>query len=152
MPTNYVATLAGEQLLVTIGDGNATVETFTMPALINTQKSFTVTQNVESDEINDLNNLSNAAVMVRRTRSIDMKIDGSGLIHQPDTYQWLTWAATGGARNCKITQMGNAAAGGWTVTVPMVCTNFQITGSTKKSTEASITLELAGAFTLTKNP
>lgn len=152
MPANYVATLSGEQLLVTVGDGNATVETFTMPALINSSKSFTVTQNVESDEIPDLNNLSNASVMVRRTRSVDFKVDGSGVVHQPDTYNWLNWAATGGSRNCKITQVGNAAAGGWTITAPMVCTNFQLTGANKKSTEASITLELSGVFTLTKNP
>ncbi|HEY0011557.1 MAG TPA: phage tail tube protein [Allosphingosinicella sp.] len=138
----YISPVLGDQLLVKIGDGAAT-EVFTHPALINTSRGVSFSTNVESDELVDLADQSAPAQTVRRVRSTDCKIDGAGMLHAPDTKEWLDWAQGGEIKNIKVTD------GNWVITGPFVLTSFQVTGERLKSSTCQITLEQAGAVTIT---
>ncbi len=131
----------GEQLLVQIGDG-LSPEAYTAPNMINTSRGISFSTSTETDELIDLADQSAPAVTVRRVKSVDLKIDGAGMVHKADAITWLNWAKSGAVKNVKVTD------GSWTITGPFVLTSFQISGERRKSSECQITLESAGAFTI----
>lgn len=137
----------GEYIEIQLGNG-ASPEVFAHDIIINDSRSLSLTTNVEADELPDTADLSAPGQMVRRVRSLDLKVDGSGKLAKDSAYEWLERMIAGEIVNVKITQVG---AEGWTITVPMVITSFQITGQRVKVAEASLTLEMANAFVLTKN-
>lgn len=145
MPTtpNRIKPLFGEKIIILVGDGASPTEVFTAPAMINTSRGLTFSTSTESDELIDLNNQSAPASMVRRVKSVDLKLDGAGMVHADDVKTWLDWAAAGTIKNVKIQD-----AGKWSITVPMVLTNFQISGDRVKSSECQITLEQADVPTI----
>lgn len=150
---NYTS---GEKFLVQLGDGNATVETFTHNALINTARNLTVSMNTEADTVVDLANMSAPAQTVRFATSLDTKIDGTGKLDSNSTAYWLNWMNSGQPKNIRYKQVSNVitnanAVGGITVEGSFLCTNFQITSETQKIVTASITLEQAGAVKFTQN-
>ena len=138
----YIQPVLGAQLMIQVGNG-ATPEVFAASTLINTSRGISFTTATESDELIDLADQLAPAQMIRRVKSVDTKIDGAGMLHQPDAITWLQWASKGTVKNVKITD------GTWTVTGPYVLTSFNITGDRVKSSECSITLEQAGAVTIT---
>ncbi|MDO1559825.1 phage tail tube protein [Brevundimonas sp. 2R-24] len=141
-----IQNVLGETFLIQIGDG-AETEVFAHPALINTKRSINFSTNVESDELVDISDQSAPAQTVRRVRSTDLKVDGSGLIHGPALNEWVAWSLSGEVKNVKVTKTGAGASGGFTITGPFVLTGFQIDAERVKSAECQITLEQAGALT-----
>jgi predicted secreted protein len=139
----YITPVLGEQLLIQIGNG-ASPEVFTAPNLINTTRGISFSTSTESDELIDLANQSAPAQTIRRVKSTDVKIDGAGMIHKADVYEWIDWANGGNIKNVKVTD------GSWVGTGPFVLTSFQISGERRKSSECQITLEQAGAITWSK--
>jgi predicted secreted protein len=134
--------MMGETIVIAVGDGATPTELFVAPTLINTTRSIEFSTSVEEDDIVDLNNQSAPAQKVRRIKSTDFKIDGAGMIHQPDVFTWLSWSKSGAIKNVKVTSPK------FTITGPFVLSTFQITGDRLKSSECQITLQQAGAVTL----
>ena len=137
-----ISPVIGHEVLVQVGNG-AEPEVFARPALINTSRSLSVTTNTESDELVDIDDQSLPAETVRRVRSNDVKIDGAGMVHSSSVKEYLDWAMSGEAKNVKV-DFGNAV-----LTGPFILTQFEIGGDRAKTTEAQITLEQAGACTVT---
>lgn len=132
----------GEQLLVQIGDGSSP-EKYTAPNLINTTRGISLSTSTETEELIDLADQSAPATTVRYVKSVDLKIDGAGMVHKSDVLTWLNWAKSGAVKNAKVTD------GTWTITGAFVLTDFKISGERRKASECQITLEAAGAFTIT---
>lgn len=78
----------GHQITVQVGNG-ASPEVFAHPVLINTSRGVKFTNATESDELVDTVDQSKPAVTVRRTRSTDATIDGSGMLHKDDTKTYI---------------------------------------------------------------
>lgn len=133
-----IVPLKGENIAITLGNGATPTEVFAAPAILNGQRSYTFTVNTESDELVDPADLSAPAVTSRTAKSIDYKIDGEGMVAKADLATWLAWMSTGAVKNVKTTDGTN------TITCPMICTQFQVTGEIKKCSTAQITLEAAG--------
>lgn len=133
--------VVGHQMLVQVGNG-ASTEVFTHPVIINTSRGVTFTANTESDELVDAADQSKPAVTVRRVSATDTKIDGAGMLSKSDVKVYLDWAVSGVAKNIKVL-CGNA-----TITGPYVLTSFQVSAERMKTAEVQITLEQAGAITI----
>jgi predicted secreted protein len=140
---SYIVPVLGETILVKIGSG-ASPEVFATPTLINTSRSISFATSTETDQLIDLENQSAPAQTVRRVTSTDCKIDGEGMVNKGDVHEWLEWAQGGLIKNLQITDST------WTVEGPFVLTSFQITGERLKSSTCQITLEQAGAVTVTE--
>lgn len=137
-----ITPLVGGQILVQVGNG-ASPEVFSHPALINTSRGFTITNATESDEIPDATDPLAVATTIRRTRASDTKIDGAGLVDTASVAEYMAWAASGEARNCKV-QIGST-----TVTAKYILTSFQVSGERVKASECQLTLEQASKPTFT---
>lgn len=137
-----ITPVIGHEVEILVGDGGDP-ETFAHPALVNTSRSISFTNNTESDELIDIDDQSAAAEVVRRTRSADVSISGAGMVHSSSVKEYADWALTGEAKNVKV-NFGNAVVSG-----PFILTQFEIGGERAKTTEAQITLEQAGACTVT---
>ncbi|WP_395444053.1 phage tail tube protein [Caulobacter sp. UC70_42] len=143
MPANIIDPVLGYTMVVKVQDqANATLYAQSMVFNKSTALSFS-TKTVD-DELVDLNDLSAPAQTVRRVASFDTKVDGNGTFAKADSGFYTAWATGNAAvRNCKISYANT------TVTGPFVMTSFNITGERQQSVQAQITLEQAGAVTVT---
>lgn len=139
MPT--IKNVVGHQMMVKVGNGATTNEVFAHPILINTSRGLTITAQTESDELVDTVDQSLPGVTVRRTRAVDVKIDGAGMLHADDVKTYVDLASKGVPVNIKVT-VGNATGTG-----PFILTQFQVSAERAKSAEAQVTFEQAGAIT-----
>lgn len=146
----FVAPVAGEQLLIKVGDG-ATPETFTHPCLINTDRAFEGSASASSTAVADCATPSNPAKTVRVVQSVDFKASGSGVLDATSVKAYWDWLAAGTQKNCKIIQNLAGSAGGWTASGPFILTAFAITGSARDKQTCTITLEAADAVTFAAN-
>lgn len=140
---SYIVPVLGETILIKVGNG-APSEVFSSPTVINTSRSISFSTSTETDQLIDLENQSAPAQTVRRVTSTDCKVDGEGMINRGDVHEWLEWAQGGLIKNIQITD------GTFIVEGPFVLTSFQITGERLKSSTAQVTLEQAGAVTVTE--
>lgn len=138
-----ITPVIGYQMTVAIGNGATPTEAFAHPVLINTSRGIKFTANTESDELVDTANQALPATTVRRVSATDSTIDGAGMVHAADVKTYLDWMAGGLPKNVKVT-MGNA-----TVTGSYILTSFSVTAERMKTAEVQITLEQAGAYTIT---
>lgn len=138
-----ITPVIGHQMTVAIGNGATPTEAFAHPVLINTSRGIKFTANTESDELVDTANQALPATTVRRVSATDSTIDGAGMVHASDVKTYLDWMASAAPKNVKVT-MGNA-----TVTGSYVLTSFSVTAERMKTAEVQITLEQAGAYTIT---
>lgn len=137
----YIQPVFGQQLTIQVGNG-ASPEVFSAPHLINTTRGLSFSTAAESDELIDLADQGAPAQMVRRVKSVDIKIDGAGMVHKPSVLEFMQWVKSGLPKNVKVSD------GSWTLTGPVLLTSFQITGDRLKSAECQLTFEQAGEMTL----
>jgi hypothetical protein len=150
MTVSFVKPVAGELITVSMSADGGT--SYTLPALINTTRGITQTNNAASDEIVDANNPSAAAKTVRAAKSTDSKIDGAGIMDLDSYATWAQWAGSGGApRMCKLVIAGTGS-GATTVTVTYtglyMLTQFQLTGTRTQKATITLTLEQADQPTI----
>ena len=141
-----ITPVIGHEAIIAIGDGATPTEVFTASASINTTRGISFSTETESDELIDTADQSAIALVVRRARAKDSKIDGAGMVSKTDVKTWADWAVAGTAKNIKVT-FGNMLATG-----SYILTGFQLTGERKKTVEFQCTLEQAGAVTITTAP
>ncbi|WP_334185086.1 phage tail tube protein [Novosphingobium sp.] len=135
---SYIEPILGEKILVKLGDGESP-EIFTAPNVINTTRGISFSTSTETDELIDLADQSAPAQTIRRVKSTDTKIDGSGMLDHADVPEWIEWSLSGKIRNVQAI-VGNVIVEG-----PFVLTSFAITGDRLKSATCDLTLEQAGA-------
>ncbi|HEY1750321.1 MAG TPA: hypothetical protein VGG29_03605 [Caulobacteraceae bacterium] len=127
----FVLPVAGEQIILLIGNG-ATPEVFSHSASINTTRGFTGSAKFSSTDVADDTNPSAAAKTVRAIQSTDLSFDGAGTADGPSSLNMLQWSqGVNPQRNCKIVFNLSGANGGFTISVPLVCESFAITGAAR---------------------
>lgn len=146
----YVAPVAGESLLIKVGDG-ATPEVFTHPCLINTDRAFEGSASSSATEVADCATPANPAKIVRAVKSVDYKISGSGIVDATSVKAYWDWLASGAAKNIKIVQNLAGSSGGWTASGPFILTAFAVTGPPRDKQTCTISLEASDAVTFATN-
>lgn len=134
----------GHSVLVQIE--TATPGTYAHSALINGSRAFSFTTETDTDEIIDLADQSAPAITTRRVRATDFKIDGEGKLNAADLKEWIDRWDAGAPINVK------AVCDDTTVTVPMIITSMSVSGDRTEMVGFSVTLEQAGAPTITATP
>ena len=145
-----VGIIAGEQLLVKIGDGGGP-ETFTHPCLINTTRDIAFKSNETTTEVADCADQSKPAVIVRKVKSIDFTVTGAGKVDATSVLAFIQWWESAAAKNVEIDQNVAGAAGGWTGSGPMILSDFKLTGARGDYQDVTLTLAPAGPFTWAAN-
>lgn len=146
----YVQNVDGALLVLQLGNGGSP-EVFAASCTINTNRSLEFSAGTSTAELADCVTPTNPAQMARIVKSLDVKFTGAGTADATSLLALIQWMRTGAAKNCKIVQNLTGAQGGWTVTGPFVCTQIQEGGSRGESQTFSITIEQAGATTVTAN-
>jgi predicted secreted protein len=132
----------GENILIQLETDVAGV--YTHPAMINTTRALSLTTEVETDELIDIDDQSAPAVVTRRVRARDTKVDGAGMMNAGDTKSFADRQAAAVPFNVKI------IADNLTLTGPMLITQLQFDGERQKMAQFSITLEQAGEMIATE--
>lgn len=136
------------QVKILIGDG-ASPEVFTQLCLLNTSRSFDMTNNMQDDEVPDCSDVEAPATILRQIRSTDFQISGEGKLHVINLATVLAWANGGAARNVRI-EVGTSSNGGQRISGAFFLTQFSVSGTFKEVATASVTLMPAdsGAITI----
>jgi len=142
-----VGHIAGEQLLIQIGDGGSP-ETFAHSALVNTDRSIQIQVSTSSTEVPDVANPSLPATMVRAAKSVDLQITGAGVLDRTSALAFMQWALAGTSKNVRIRQNVSGAQGGWVITGPMILEEFQITGQAREKQTCTLKLAPSDVFIL----
>lgn len=145
-----VGVVAGESLLIKIGDGG-TPEVFTHPCLINTTRGVTFNTNMTETEVSDCAAPSNPAKIIRKARSIDLTIEGEGLLDATSVYNFLLWWQSAAAKNIQVYQNLTGAAGGWVISTSALLANFKVTGERGDYQTCQISIVPASTYTLAQN-
>lgn len=124
---SYVASLAGETLLVQIGDG-ADPEVFAHDCLINATRGFEVSAEMAVSQVANCSDPSAPHKTIRRTRSTDSRVPFSGMLHATSAKVWLDWAQGGQPKNIQVKQNVTGANGGWTAAGAYLLENFSVSG------------------------
>jgi hypothetical protein len=141
-----VGIIEGEKLLIQIGDG-ADPEVFAHPCLINTSRGITFTTNMTETEVADCTTPSNPAKIVRKAKSIDFSVTGSGKVDRTSVLEYIQWWTSAEPKNAKITQSTTALLGGWIGTGQLILKEFAVTGERGDYQEFTATFAPAGVFT-----
>jgi predicted secreted protein len=149
--SNNVNNVAGEQLLVQLGNG-ATPEVFASTATINTNRAIDMSAVASVTELADTVTPSNPAITYRQIKSYDLKVTGAGVADAPSILALINWWQSGARKNVKLIQNLTGAQGGFTFALPMVITQMQLAGVRGDMQTFTCTLEGAGAMTVTANP
>jgi hypothetical protein len=129
---------------ITVNIANAAAPTvFTHPFIINSDRAISFSTKTADSELVDLANPSYPAQTSRRVASFDTKIDGSGTLPAKSVYEYTTWASNGEVRNVKF-QMANTV-----VTGQFILTDFNVSATRLEMAQATLTLQQAGAVTVT---
>jgi predicted secreted protein len=142
-----VKKIAGENLLVQIGDGGGP-ETFTHDCLINTERGIQFQSDSNQEVIPDCNNPSDPGWKTLNKDGLTATITGAGMLHTPSVETWFNWFNSDDAKNCRVLLNGVLLANGggyWAGAFKL--TNFEITGPRKQSSTVSVTLVSDGAVT-----
>lgn len=139
MTATYVAAVAGEQLLIKVGDGGGP-EVFAAPALINAQRDVKFSTTEKAVEIPRTDTPGAPAKTVREITGVDWSVTGAGILNSGDDKTYADWLISGQPKNIKVI---NPTTGGLTVTGPAVLTDFQVTGN--RGDKVMIQLTLKGA-------
>jgi hypothetical protein len=145
-----VAVVAGEQLLIQIGDG-ADPENFVHSCLINTTRDLTFKTNMTETEVADCTTPSNPAKIVRKAKSIDFTVSGAGKTDATSLYAFIQWWQSAAPKNCKIVQNLSGAAGGFTGTGQLILSQFKTGGARGDYQDFTAEFVPAGVFAWAPN-
>lgn len=133
-----ITPVLGHQLLVQIGTPSGNTVVYAHTNVVNTTRGVTFSTDVETDDLVDLADQAAPAQKFRRVKSLDVKIDGAGMMDATSTYEWIERWEAGSEFTARVTD------GNWTITGPFVLTSFQISADRTKPGENQLTLEQAG--------
>jgi hypothetical protein len=145
-----VAIVAGEQLLIQIGDG-ADPETFTHSCLINTSRDITFKTNMTETEVANCSDQTQPAKIVRKAKSIDFTVSGAGKTDATSLFALIQWWNSAAPKNCKIVQNLSGAAGGWTGTGQLILSQFKTGGDRGDYQDFTAEFVPASTFVFTAN-
>lgn len=139
----YVDVVNGEKILVQIGDG-ADPEVFTHDCMINAERGVNLTASTIQQSVPRCDDPSAPDLVTREPDAVDSVINGAGKLHSSSTLAWMQ--RVGKKVNIRVRQ-----AGVWRIAGTYILTAFNVTGTVKNHTTASITLEQAAVPTITND-
>lgn len=145
-----VAIVAGEKLLIKIGDGGSP-EVFTHSCLINTTRDVAFKSNISETEVADCADQSLPAKIIRKVKSIDFTVTGAGKTDAGSVYAFLQWWQSAASKNVTIDQDLSGAAGGFSGVGPMILVDFKLTGVRGDYQDFTATFGPSGPFVWTMN-
>lgn len=140
MSDTYVNPVAGEKILVQIGNG-ADPEVFAHDCMINAERGINLTASTRQLSVPNCTDPSKPDKTVRVVDATDSVISGQGKLHSDSVLDWME--RVGKTINIRVRQ-----AGVWRVAGAYILTAFNITGAARDHSTASITLEQADAPTI----
>lgn len=147
----YVSSLAGENLLVQIGDGGTPTETFAHDCLLNGQRALETSVEMAVSRVPNCTDPALPDKTIRRAKAVDHKITFSGMLHATSAKAWQDWADSGVAKNVRFKQNVSGANGGWQMAGSWLLENFTVTGEPHEEQTVQGTLVQADAQTVTAN-
>lgn len=145
-----VGIIAGEKLLVKIGDGGGP-ETFTHTCLINTTRDISFKSNETTTEVADCADQSLPAIIVRKVKSVDFTVTGAGKTDATSVFAFIQWWESAQPKNVQLDQSVAGASGGWTGAGQMILSDFKLTAARGDYQDFTCTLSPAGPFVWTAN-
>lgn len=148
-----VKTLAGESLLIQIGDGATPTETFTHDCLINLDRAFELSADTNDILVPDCDDPTLGAWKKRTVDGLSGDISGSGKLHTASISTWFTWFNAASAKNLRVkTNAITGANGGGYWAGSFRLTKFGISGSRKDLCTVEVSIVSDGPLTWTANP
>ena len=126
-----------DQVKVLVGDGESP-EVFEKTCMLNLNKAFTLTNNMQDDEIPDCTDETKPAGIRRVVRSQDIDISGNGKIHQPKLAMMVNWWKDAEKKNIRL-EFG-AAPNGLRATAQFYLATFEVSADFASTGEVSISL------------
>lgn len=130
----------GNDILVKIEDP-VTAGTYVASCMINTDRSFTLQAETQSQFIPDCDDPDAPAWRIVDKTGHSATVTGSGIIHRDDMALFDEWVLAEASKECMIEVGG---VGGRSYTGQFHCTSLEWTGSGKETATCSITLEQTG--------
>lgn len=143
-----VKTMAGEKLLIQIGNG-ATPEVFTHPCLINAERGLQISSETTESVVPDCDDPTLPAWKEIFKDGLSIQVTGGGVLHTSDIETYFNWMNTDTAKNVRINFNVSNILGGGYISVPMKLTAFNVTGQRKNDSTVEITLMSHGVATWT---
>jgi hypothetical protein len=145
-----VQIVAGEQLLIKIGDGGDP-EVFAHTCLINAARGVAFKTNLTTTEVADCADQSKPAKVIKKAKSIDFTITGAGKTDAPSVWAFLQWWQSGAPKNIIVDQNLTGAAGGFSGAGPAILSDFKLEGTRGDYQDFTGTIDAAEPFVWTQN-
>lgn len=136
----------GSELLIQVGDGMSP-ETFAHPCLINAERAFGVNVTSEESVVPDCDDPTAPAWVSRDADSISVDITGQGIMDAASTDEYFQWAVTGAKKNIRVV-VASGSPNQRTYGGRAMLETFEISGTRKGKSNASVSIKSDGAFTL----
>lgn len=143
MVANPVKTLAGEKILIQVGDG-ASPEVFAHPCMINADRGISISADVNDINVIDCDDPSLPGWKEIFKDGMSMEVSGAGVLHSTSIEEYLAWAAADTAKNVRVNFNTTGALGGGYFAVPMKLVQFNIAGTRKQNSTVDLTLRSHG--------
>jgi len=139
-----VKSMSGVQLLVQIGDGEAS-ESFAHDCLINTDRGIAFASDTNRHIEPDCLNPEDPAWSSINKDGLSATITGAGTLHTLSVADWDAWFNGNDAKNIRVKLNGVSLANGgghWAGAFKL--TGWEVTGARNEKANASVTLESDG--------
>jgi hypothetical protein len=146
-----VKTLAGESLLIQIGDGATPTETFTHDCLINTDRGISFSSDVTDVIVPDCDDPEAPAFKQRFIDGLSGDVSGAGILHTASVETWFNWFVSGDSKNVRVNQNVAGALGGGYFAAAYKLASFSISGARKNLSTCEVSLVSTGAVTWVDN-
>ena len=123
---------------------NAETSVMEKYALLNGDRSFSVSGSQVEDPQIDLDDQSKPAVITRRGQNSDTAFSGGGMLHKDKLADAFDWSINQTARNCEI-RFANTV----TVAGQYIMSNFEVSGTREEAVDVSFSLVQAEKPTIT---
>lgn len=145
-----VKVLAGESLLIKIGDGGSPSENFVHDCLINLDRDLSLDADVTEKIVPDCDTPSNPGWKYRYKDGLMGDISGTGLLHTASLETWFNWWKTDTAKNVRAETNGvSGANGGGYIAGAFKLKSISVSGTRKDLAQVSVNLVSHGALAWT---
>lgn len=146
-----VKTMAGEKLLIQIGDGATPTEGFAHDCLINAERGLQMSSETNEFTVPDCDDPSAPAWKEMFKDGLSIQVSGGGVLNTSSVETWFNWFNSDSAKNVRVKFDVTGANGGGYIAVPMKLTAFNINGTRKSNSTVDVTLMSHGVATWTDN-
>ncbi len=142
-----VATVAGEKLLVQLGDA-ASPETFAHDCMINAARGIVFSSDVQEFIVPDCSSPENPAWKERTVDGLSAEVSGAGIMHVTTLPTWTAWLTGSSSKNLRVNvNTGGTGDGSGYWEGAFLLTGFEVTGERKGKIMFSATMVSDGVVT-----